>query len=273
MDRTAHEQNRLSWNAATVAHNRHKGDQARFLREGGSTLFSEEEGHIGHVEGLDLVHLQCNSGQDTLSIARKGARCVGVDISDEAVAFATRLSADSGIPARFVRADVLDWLATTDETFDVAFASYGTLGWLSALDPYFAGVQRILRPGGRWVFQEFHPVAFMYDDDGQRVFPYSSAGEPIHEPGVSDYVARSEGLLGEVADVAPFVNPHPSVGFAWSIGEVVTAALKAGLRLEVLVEYQHSNGWKPMVGAIPVEGRRWRTEPAMPLMYAVVARR
>ncbi|HHR0412405.1 TPA: class I SAM-dependent methyltransferase, partial [Pseudomonas aeruginosa] len=32
-----HEANRLSWNAATRAHNSHKADQAAFFRNGGST--------------------------------------------------------------------------------------------------------------------------------------------------------------------------------------------------------------------------------------------
>ncbi|MCX7595834.1 MAG: hypothetical protein N2235_19140 [Fischerella sp.] len=56
-----HEQNRLSWNEATKAHNSHKGEQAKFLREGGSTLFPEEIELLGDVTGLSLVHLQCNA--------------------------------------------------------------------------------------------------------------------------------------------------------------------------------------------------------------------
>ena len=101
-----HEANRLSWNAATRAHNSHKGDQARFLREGGSTLHPEELELLGELRGRSLLHLQCNSGQDTLSLAARGALVTGVDISDEAISFARRLSADSGLPATFERAFV-----------------------------------------------------------------------------------------------------------------------------------------------------------------------
>ena len=36
MKKDLHEANRLSWNAATVAHNSHKGDQAAFFRAGGT---------------------------------------------------------------------------------------------------------------------------------------------------------------------------------------------------------------------------------------------
>lgn len=63
MTRDFHEANRLSWNAATVAHNSHKGDQAAFFRDGGSSLFPEERDLLDDIAGSDLVHLQCNSGQ------------------------------------------------------------------------------------------------------------------------------------------------------------------------------------------------------------------
>jgi hypothetical protein len=63
-----HEQNRLSWNEATRAHNSHKADQARFLREGNSKLEPEELALLGDLTGKSVVHLRCNSGQDTLSM-------------------------------------------------------------------------------------------------------------------------------------------------------------------------------------------------------------
>src|SRR5262245_52995302 len=71
--RALHEQNRLSWNEATRAHNSHKADQARFFREGRNTLAPEETSLLGDLTGMSVVHLQCNSGQDTLSITRLGA--------------------------------------------------------------------------------------------------------------------------------------------------------------------------------------------------------
>ena len=65
--RDLHEANRVSWNAATRAHNSHKRDQAAFLRGGGSTLFPEELELAGELSGRSLLHLCCNAGQDTLS--------------------------------------------------------------------------------------------------------------------------------------------------------------------------------------------------------------
>src|SRR5206468_7384286 len=97
--RALHEQNRLSWNEATKAHNSHKADQAKFFREGGKKIFPEEVDLLGDLQGKSVLHLQCNSGQDTISIKQLGAeKVLGVDISDEAISFARQLSADSGIP-------------------------------------------------------------------------------------------------------------------------------------------------------------------------------
>ena len=106
-----HEQNRLSWNEATKAHNSHKADQAKFLREGGNLLYPEETALLGDLTGKSVLHLQCNTGRETLCMKQLGeATAVGVDISDEAIEFARKLSTDSGLEATFHRADVYDWL-------------------------------------------------------------------------------------------------------------------------------------------------------------------
>lgn len=283
MRRDLHEANRLSWNAATAAHNSHKGDQAAFLRAGGSTLFPEELELLGDVGGRTLLHLQCNSGQDTLSLARLGAEATGVDISDEAIGFARRLSAESGIPTTFERADVYDWLAGAGRAgrrFERVFSSYGALCWLSDLRAWARGIAGVLAPGGRFVLMEFHPLVGMFDEELRLAHPYSG-GEPQRwEAGIGDYVARSgEGLLHGAAyreGVVDFRNPHPSHEFAWGIGEVVSALLEAGLALEALREYPYSNGCVFWPGMRMTEGRRVLLPegvPEFPLMFGVAARK
>ena len=276
INRDAHEANRRSWNAATAAHNRHKGDQAGFLRGGGSTLFPEETALLGDLAGKRVVHLQCNAGQDTLSLGRLGAaELVGVDISDAAIAFATDLSDMSGIDARFVRSDLFSWFGT-EGGFDVVFASYGAIGWISDLDAYFRGVAAALAPRGRYVLVEFHPVMWIFDGTWRHAYPYSTHGEVLHEAGVGDYVARSEGALGELAEVAPFVNPHPTQEFPWGLAEIISAVLAAGLHLEHFAEYPYSNGCKVQEPMTLLPGNRWTVPegtPELPLMYSLVARR
>lgn len=276
--RDKHEDNRRSWNSATRAHNSHKGDQAAFLRSGGSTLFPEELVLLDDVTGTRLVHLQCNSGQDTLSLAALGADVTGVDISDEAVSFATTLSAESGIPGTFVRSDVYDWLnQAPPASYDVVFSSYGALVWLSDLTEWAAGIARVLRPGGRFVLVEFHPVAGMFDDEWQSlIYDYWQGDPERFDEGVGDYVRVSgEGLVpwGYQEGMTAVPDPRPCHCFSWGISDVIGALLSAGLVLDRFHEYPWSNGCR--FGEMrELPGRRYLPPaklPKFPMMFGVRA--
>lgn len=282
-DRELHQRNRKSWNVATEAHNSHKGDQAAYYRGGGNKLFSEERELLGDIAGKRVVHLQCNSGQDTLSLAQMGASVVGVDISDTAIEFARILSRESGVPAEFHRADVYDWLddaATGDERFDIVFCSYGAIIWLSDLTNWAQGIASILNPGGRFVVVDFHPVALSLGDEWELTFPYSSFGESpalwVWEDGIDDYVATelSQAHPGEtLPGMQEFENPYPSFEFNWGLAEILTALLNAGLTLREVREYPHSNSGH-MRGMKLNEKGKWvppEEVPPIPLMYGIVA--
>ncbi len=277
-----HEDNRLSWNAATRAHNSHKGDQAAFLRGGGSTLFPEELGLLGDLKGRTLLHMMCNSGQDTLSLASLGASVTGVDISDEAIDAARALSRDSGLPGQFFRSDVYDWLDNPPHgPFDLAFCSYGAIYWLSDIKGWADRVARVLSPyGGKLVIVEFHPTLWLFNEQWALTWPYTTGGEPLtEEEGVGDYVARSgQGLVpwGYEAGVEGFQNPHRAHGFAWGLGDIVGAILGAGLTLEALVEYPYSNGTAIFDDMRrDADNRCWPPEriPTLPVMFGLAASR
>ena len=273
-----HEENRAAWNVATDVHNSHKADQAKFLREGGSTLFPEEIDLLGNIVGKSLVHLQCNAGQDTLSLAKRGAQVTGVDISDTAIDFARKLSTASGIPGTFHRADVFDWLAQTQERFDVAFSSYGALVWLSDIRLWAKGVASILAPGGKLVVLEFHPLLNMLDDDWVLKYNYFHEGRASSfDSGIGDYVAMSGSALapsGYLEGVQNFANPHPGHEFDWTVSEVITALIEAGFHLTIFREYPYMNGARLLNNMretsdyrmYPPEGM-----PSLPLMYGLTA--
>jgi SAM-dependent methyltransferase len=280
MSRAQRADNRRSWNAATRAHNSHKGDQAAFLRHRGTTtLFPEELELLGSVRGKSVLHLQCNSGQDTLCLVKRGALATGVDLSDEAIAFAQELSTHSGLDARFVRSDVYDYLRVERKRFDVVFCSYGVVGWLDDLASWARGIARVLKRGGRFVYVDFHPAAWVFDSKGKPAWPYATSGAVVETSPVSDYVARSgEGLVpwGFEAGIADFQNPHPSAQFAWGMADIVQALLDAGLELERFDEYPYSNGCAIFEEMTMDAQRRFRVGkgyPEVPLMFGLRARR
>lgn len=275
-----HEQNRASWNAVTSAHNSHKIDQAAFLKAGNSTLYLEEVSRLSPLQGQRLLHLQCNCGQDTLSLAQLGAEVTGVDISDEAIAFAQTLSQDSQIPASFERADVLDWLEqaqTQGRQFERVFSSYGVVGWLRDLQAWARGIAGVLAPQGRFVLVEFHPFLWTMDEDGKPIDGYFGEHRIIEAQGVPDYVASSGESLapsGFSSGIENFENPHASVEFRFTLGDVVSALAQAGLFIEELTEFPHSNGYRPSAAHIEKKPGIFIPGPALhshPMMFAVVA--
>ena len=281
--RDLREQNRVSWNAVVSAHDSHRGDLSRFFSEGGSTLFQEELDLLGELEGRSLVHLQCNSGGDSISLTRLGATVTGVDVSDEAVSSARDLAEKTGIRATFERADVYDWLEEASREgrrFDVAFASYGVICWLPDLRIWAGGIAGILNPGGCFVLIDFHPAADIFDRAWNHVNDYPSGGEPLLlDRGVGDYVAASGGGLtpaGFVEGVRDFENPEGCYLFRWGLGEVVTALAEAGLRITALEEYPYANGERKFAGMRELPGKRMVPPehiPTVPLMYGIRAER
>jgi SAM-dependent methyltransferase len=276
------EQNRRSWNAVVPAHESHHVDQAAFFRGGGSTLFAEEQALLGDLAGRTLAHLMCNTGQDSLSLARLGAIVTGVDLSDSAIASARELAAATQIPATFVRADVYNWLRETAagaERFDIVYCAYGVICWLDDLQSWARGIAAILKPGGRFVLVEFHPVSNMFDRGWRLAADYPARGRLLPLDGVGDYVGAAEGGLtpsGYAEGIQDFVNPEPCYLHQWGLGEVVTALAAAGLVITALHEYPYVHGERPFAEMRPDADRRMYPPddvPALPLMYGLAARK
>jgi SAM-dependent methyltransferase len=269
-----YEATRRSWNVATRNHNTHKGDQAAFLRGGGDVLFPEEIELLEPLAGARLAHLQCNAGQDSLCLVRRGATVTGVDMSDEAIAFARLLSEASAIAATFVRAEVVEWMATTELRFDVAFSSYGAACWLPDLGAWARGVRRILVPGGRFAYVDFHPIVWSLAPDLRIAGDDYFSKEPFVEP-VSDYVAHAGAHLGAPEGTPARGNDVAAHAWQHGLGEIVTALADAGMHVDCVREYPHANGCRVHPSLVAADGRRWVWPPGVarvPLMFGVTAR-
>ncbi|GAA5011398.1 class I SAM-dependent methyltransferase [Actinopolymorpha pittospori] len=221
--------NRRAWDVIAVVRGDglHPGD---LFAEGVANLAAEEL-PISDWQGLDVLHLQCASGEDTLSLALVGAHVTGVDIAPQNIRHARRKAETAGLAARFVVADVYDLPPDLRAgTFDVVFVSCGALCWLPDLDRWAAIVASALKLGGRLLMDEIHPLNGCLRVDGGRlaaVDDYFRRGRPQWN------AAGPSCLAGTGAgDVMP-----ESVEFRWPLGDVVTAIARAGLRIELVEEY------------------------------------
>lgn len=262
-----HERNRQSWNSATQQHHSHKPDLIERYKAGYNHLHEDDMVLLGDLTGKTLVHLQCNDGQDTVSIAQHlGATVTGVDISDYAIDFARKLAAATDTAATFVRSDIFDWFEDSTTQYDVVYTSYGALVWISDVNTWARGIAKTLKPGGRFVNIDFHPLIGMFENDWSLRYDYMG-GTPIASDGVGDYVGNDyEGT---------FQNPHRAYEFSWGIAEMVMALMDAGLTLTHLKEYDYMNGWQRFPEMRSAGRKHFLPDdkPKMALMYSIVATR
>jgi SAM-dependent methyltransferase len=223
--------NREMWDERVPIHVASRFYDVEGFRAGRNALEPFEVDEVGPVDGLDLVHLQCHFGLDSLSFARLGARVVGVDFSAPAVAEATALATELGLDASFVCSDVYQAAAAVDgRQFDVVFTGLGAINWLPDLDRWSGVVDALLRPGGVFYLAEFHPVTnlFGYEDlDVARSYFASPDGERDDDPGT-------------YTDPGAVTLHNESWEWSHPFTEVLTPLLDRGLVLELFHEFAHT---------------------------------
>jgi SAM-dependent methyltransferase len=234
-----HAANRSAWDEAAERYERWLPEAIELIRSGGTNLLPPELELIGDLHGRcrRAIHLQCAGGRDSLSLWNLGAdEVVGVDLSPRMIELAERLTAAVGAPARWIVSDVLDTPHELDGTADLLYTGRGSLMWLQDLDAWAAVLRRLLAPEGRFVLFEGHPAEWLFDvgDDGGWVatdYDYFAGPE------------ASKGWSPEYIDHLSIPDSDQSWKFAraWTLGEVITALVGAGLRLERFAE--HPTDW------------------------------
>jgi SAM-dependent methyltransferase len=262
--RAMHAANRAAWDEAAERYEGWFAESVEEIRAGRGNLFPTEVQLIGDLRGRcrRAIHLQCAGGRDTLALWNLGAEeVVGVDFSARMLDLAARLAAATHAPARWILADVLDTPRELDGTADLVYTGRGALIWLQDLDGWAAVVVRLLAPAGRFVLFDGHPAEWLFDvgDDGRWIATdYDYFGGP----------EASRGWSPEYIDRLSIADPDQSWKFAraWTLGEVVTALLRAGLRIDELAEHP-VDWWGGHADVRPEDRGR------VPLSFSVVGRR
>ncbi|MBT9608182.1 class I SAM-dependent methyltransferase [Microbacterium sp.] len=264
--------NRANWNERATLHAARDGSGygvQRYVddREALSDVVRFDLPLLGDIAGTRAVHLQCHIGTDTLSLARLGARVTGLDFSENAVAEARRLVAETGDAVDFIQSDVsraMDVLPAGE--FDLVYTGIGALCWLPSITEWAGVVAELLAPGGTLHVREGHPILWSMNETLPGLtlaFPYFEQPAPLEWDDDSTYVEVS----------APLQSTRT---YEWNrgLGEIVTALLDRGLRLNALIEHD-SVPWEALPGRMTLrpDGEYALTElpSVMPLSYTIRA--
>ncbi len=253
--------NKDAWNKRTQAHiNTAFYDTAGFLA-GKNMLNDIELQLLGDLKGKKVLHLQCHFGLDTLSLARLGASVTGIDLSNEAIDKAKELAEETKLDARFICCNIYDLKNVLDDQFDIVFTSYGTIGWLPDLNRWADIVAHYIKPGGKFVFAEFHPFVWMWNDELTEItYSYFNVA-PIVETQSGTYADKEAPITASYC-----TWNHP-------LQDVFSALLNNGLVISAFKEYDYSP--YDCLGGLVKESegiyRHHTMRDKMPMVYSLVA--
>ncbi|WP_282042940.1 class I SAM-dependent methyltransferase [Winogradskyella flava] len=220
--------NKVSWNTKVKYHVESDFYDVKGFLNGKSSLNDIELQLLSNIEGKSILHLQCHFGQDSISLARLGAKVTAVDLSNESINTALELNEQTKTDVTFINCDVYSLPKHLNEQFDIVFTSYGTIGWLPDINKWADIISHFLKPNGQFVFAEFHPVIWMYDDD----FKYIAYDYFNNEAIIETYE-------GTYADKDAKIEQQ-YVMWNHGLSEVITALIEKGLRIKVFKEYNFS---------------------------------
>ncbi|GIP29598.1 S-adenosylmethionine-dependent methyltransferase [Paenibacillus sp. J23TS9] len=187
------------------------------------------------VQGKSIMNLMGSNGIKGVALALLGAKVTVADFSYENQQYAEELARAAGVELRYVLSDVLQ---LPEEEFllsyDTVFMENGILHYFKNLKPLFDCAARLLKPGGRLVVQDFHPIS-------TKLISSSGTTAKIRKHKVTgDYFSTSL----EASDVSfqKYLNSGENSSSntvylrKWTLGEIVTAVAESGLRIMSLEE-------------------------------------
>ena len=190
--------------------------------------------------GERILDLGCGDGVLTAKLASLGCHVIGVDASAQQIDAARKL----GLDARVMNGEALDF----DSEFDAVFSN-AALHWMRDPAKVIAGVNRALRPHGRFVGELgghgcVAKIKKALVEALNRRGVDGEAASPWYFPTVADYsqhLTRGGFVVNYIALIPrPTRLPGDVTGFLETFAESFTTTLPPAERLSYIAEVQEA---------------------------------
>ncbi|MHA2313656.1 MAG: class I SAM-dependent methyltransferase [Candidatus Thorarchaeota archaeon] len=183
-----------------------------------------ELGIIGDVTGLDVLEVGCGGGQNSIVLAKWGARSViGLDQSEKQLEYARRLAGTVGADVQFIKSDMQEMSSVADLSVDLVVSMHA-MNYASDIQTVFNEGARVLRNGGRFVTCMGHPIWIVFGEamqqnDYTKIVNYFNDERETWD--WDDYNGDS---------IATFEST------GWRLGQIINGLISAGFGIEGISE-------------------------------------
>ena len=220
------EMNKRAWGLLSEDHYRHFQRQFEENNYQFNSIIRKE---LGDISGKKILHLQCNTGADTIALAKMGAVVTGVDLVPDNIYYAGKLAQELGIEnVRFFASDIMKLMENHEGKYDIVFTSDGAIGWLPDLGRWAKTIRYFLRDDGFFYAHDSHPFFLALDEEQLKQgitkikYPYFKQ-EADEDNQIGGYASETKGAKNYF--------------WMYTMGELVNSLVAAGLCIDFLHEY------------------------------------
>ncbi len=169
--------------------------------------------YCGNLAGKEVCVVGSGDNYAAFALAGPGAHVTSTDISQRQLDIARGRAGQLGLDIDFVTADAADMAPLPNDTYDLVCSTNGFFVWISQPARVFAAVQRVLKPGGVYIFHDIRPFQRPWQDEVQ----------PLK-------------MTKSYWDTGPYTDGEGTFEFNWTLADLVNPIADAGLVLENIVE-------------------------------------
>lgn len=225
-----------SWNEAAPLHGRINEALQQEVRKASFNNLNKDFQQLISAEelaGKSVLQLCCNNGIDLLSVKKQGAgRCVGIDGAEQFIAQAQQLAALAGeTDMEFYTHNVYQLPERFQGCFDYVMLTVGVIYWMPDLAAFMQVCADLLRPGGKLLMEDIHPVVNMYEEGEPSYLNTSYFDQTPYEDssGLDYFTGQSYQAIS-------------NYWYQHSLADVMQAGLRSGLELRWFDEVAQNIG-------------------------------
>lgn len=220
------DQNKKAWSLISEDHYKHYRKQFEDDKYEFNPMILKE---LGDVSGKTILHLQCNTGADSIALAKMGANVTGVDLVPENIFFAKQMAEDLHIDTvDFIESDIMELMENHEGKYDIVFTSDGAIGWLPDLNKWGRTIKYFLKDNGFFYAHDSHPFYLTFDEE-----KIADGITEIKYPYFKEEADEDDQIGGYASERKEAKNYF----WMYTISDLVNSLAQAGLFIEYLNEY------------------------------------